>query len=321
MTDDKFSSWYEQNHAAYKAWGEFVARTIEDLVMQELGEKGSPGFFKAKSLRVKELASATAKIRRKEYTNPTAQMTDMVGVRFVVLLRTDLDVLDRCILGCQQWVSSRDRHFEFEVLEDPTVFEYQSVHYVVRNREVFLADGVLIPEDMACEVQVRTLLQHAYAELVHDRIYKEDKTVPANARRLVARCMALMESTDDFFEKAAREIEEASRSRQQWSDLLGRSYYGLGGSPVNVEMEGMILDTYRDLLSGTTDEDLQNSFAAPAVRQRIAQRAGNGGLFGQPVCLVLYWLLDRHHAETLRRWPYPAYTEDLHRICADLGSA
>jgi len=51
-----------------------------------------------------------------------------------------------------------------------------------------------------CEVQVRTLLQRAYAELSHDTSYKPSVTLEGDVRLQIARAPALVETTDEIFD-------------------------------------------------------------------------------------------------------------------------
>ena len=46
---------------------------------------------------------------------------------------------------------------------------------------------------------MRTLLQHAWATLVHDHLYKVEFNPPAHLKREAARIMAKLEDTDESF--------------------------------------------------------------------------------------------------------------------------
>ena len=83
-------------------------------------------------------------------------------------------------------------------------------------------EGVTIPKGLTCEVQVRTLLQHAYSELSHSRIYKPSFDPDAKVKRVIAKSMALLETTDDFFEEVNDRMNEiaAYTLLNQLTDLL-----------------------------------------------------------------------------------------------------
>ena len=67
---------------------------------------------------------------------------------------------------------TKDKDYEAEKLAKPLEFSYQSVHYVLRSKAGLLLTASRLPEGLACEVQFRTLLQHAHSELMHGTLYK-----------------------------------------------------------------------------------------------------------------------------------------------------
>lgn len=280
------------------------------------------GFLKIQPVpRVKQAESALVKQVKKQYEDPTTQMTDLVGVRFVVLLKSDIEVIDRVILQSNHWTCSRDRHYEYEVFDDPSVFDYQSVHYVVRLPEERDIGGVIVPADIACEIQVRTLLQHAYAELVHDNIYKPSVKVPESAKRVVARCMALMESTDELFCQAVQQIEAISASRTHLRMAVNAAYGEFGEARLAEHEFVLLADTYRDLLEGASVDQVADLARFSPIRTRVAERAKDSDFFAEPCCLLVYWLVKNHHDHVMDRWPLPGYRLELEQICSDLGYA
>jgi putative GTP pyrophosphokinase len=324
MADSDFGEWLDQMGPALKAWGDFVVGRITELVKAELGDEAYKPFFKiAPGYRRKDRTSALNKLKKKKYTEPKEQMTDLVGARFVVLLRTDIAVVERVIVAQTVWALSRDRDPMDEQARDPSSFEYQSVHYLLRNTKPFLHNGVMIPEDLSCEVQIRTVLQHAYAELGHDRIYK-GKHVPLTVQRLVARCMALMETTDEMFVKAVHELDQVNRTIEHWCKFLDDTISPLLSSitPTADDVEAReILDTYKSLLEEAGLESVKAELT-PFVTRKIQERAVlSGGLFAKPVVLVVYWLVRHHSFEISQSWPTPGLHNDLQLVKADLGVA
>jgi hypothetical protein len=80
------------------------------------------------------------------------------------------------------------------------VFGYRSLHYVCR------AEGGL-PAEARFEIQVRTLLEHAWAEIEHDLGYKSPEAIPAAARRRLHRLAGLLELADQEFGAIRRELD------------------------------------------------------------------------------------------------------------------
>lgn len=126
-------------------------------------------------------------------------MTDLVGTRFVVLLSEDIDTVCQAIESLTEFDARISKNYLDEIELNPKLFDYQSKHYEIRPKNELHIGDLKISKQICCEVQVRTLLQHAYAELVHDSVYKPVGIVPKSAERHIARSMALMETTDDLF--------------------------------------------------------------------------------------------------------------------------
>ena len=131
--------------------------------------------------------------RAKNYENPYEDIEDKVGLRFVVLLAEDIRTIEAAINDEPRWVAMLARDFELEREAKPYEFDYQSLHYVVRSKLPLEYEGYSIPADFSCEVQVRTLLQHAYSELTHDTIYKPSVRATPAIKRTAAKSMALIE--------------------------------------------------------------------------------------------------------------------------------
>ncbi|MCD4486912.1 RelA/SpoT domain-containing protein, partial [Chromobacterium vaccinii] len=190
---------------------DFVVRYITE----EISKKGLDAevFFKCPpKCRTKEVDSICSKIVKYNLTYPFSEIKDLVGVRFIVLLSDDVELIQRVIEECEIWNSEITRDYLESRSDFPEVFEYESLHVCVSPKEKQEIDGDEITTAITCEIQVRTILQHAYAELTHDNIYKPlGKRVSKTARRFVARSQALMESTDHFFCETMKELEKENK--------------------------------------------------------------------------------------------------------------
>jgi putative GTP pyrophosphokinase len=325
MTDTEFSEWLVLRGSELDAFGKFVIHEISKRVFAELPNSRSKTFFKIDpTFRVKDVESALTKQRNKKYPDPKYQMTDLVGARFVVLLRSDIAVVENCLIGCSSfWTARRDREPKSEADRNPDAFRYQSVHYIVRNIEDRIYEGVTIPAETACEVQIRTLLQHAYAELGHDRIYKGDAVVPPSVHRIVARSMALMETTDQLFCEAVEELERINKDLSAWCFWLDMAYRKVGPSALDSEDDEdakTIVETFTDLLA-TADENAVGSCFESGAIECVRNRPRVDDLFSRPVVILVYWLVSKHPVETNARWPLPKFRDDLELIAADLGAS
>ncbi|WP_339079057.1 RelA/SpoT domain-containing protein [Pseudomonas sp. TMP9] len=321
MDIEAFQQYLQKTHLSYKQWGLHVAQKIEALLRAD----GLPvSFIKIPvTPRVKAPESALGKLGRKGYTDPLRQMTDLVGVRFVVLLAEEVDLVCDAIQRETSWDANVSRDVEEEIKKNTKIFDYQSQHFEVRPREPMVLDGETISTDMCCEVQVRTLLQHAYAEMVHDNIYKPSGLVPVKAERYVARSMALMETTDELFSQTMGCLKEANAPRVELlKDITAIYRDKVGGQYLAADDKSAIvlIDEFRERLSDGLASDIRALLECKKyIPLQITKRAASVPLFNQAAVLFVYWLALNHDTDDLvNRWPLPGYRSSLDTILSDL---
>lgn len=144
--------------------------------------------------RVKRPASLADKLRRKPGRYRTlGDVTDLVGLRVITYFESDVQVVARLIE--EHHVVDWNHSIDKSRMHDPDRFGYLGVHYVVR------AEPDLVPELPGAhyEVQIRSILQHAWAEIEHDLGYKSREAVPREVRRRFYRLAGLLEMADEEF--------------------------------------------------------------------------------------------------------------------------
>jgi putative GTP pyrophosphokinase len=67
-------------------------------------------------------------------------------------------------------------------------------------------------EGCKVEIQVRSILQHAWAEIEHDLGYKSEREIPANVRREFFRVAGLLEVADAEFQRIRDRLQEYARA-------------------------------------------------------------------------------------------------------------
>jgi len=322
MTEEEIRLLWEAERKIYEAWADFIKTKITSYLATILPDVEVDYFLKVPvSPRSKELKSLVDKalFRNKTYANPYQDITDKVGMRFVVLLSDDIRIVEKAILDIKDWDASKDRDFEDERRERPLEFAYQSLHYVLRAAKEFKHGDITIPASTSCEVQIRTLLQHAHSELTHDTIYKPQKTASPEVKRTIAKSMALIEATDDFFLLAMQELNNATQLEREAMKTLSQIYLGkVGLTPEAEKSNLLILDSFKEKLT----PDLANRINAfieqkGYVTTKIAKRAETQHLFRQPTILLIYLCVSLAPAETKEIWPLTA--EELRPVFLDLG--
>jgi putative GTP pyrophosphokinase len=323
MSEADFLFRWAAEKAAYAAWGKYVRRRILDVLGTRV-DVGLDLFLKiCPEPRVKFDSSLLDKAfhRGKNYTNPYDQITDKVGLRFVVLLLEDVDLLCNIVENCPDWTALKDQDPAANWAARPSEFGYVSVHYIATAAREIQIDDIRVPVGMPCEVQIRTLLQHAHCELTHDTLYKPKIRGTAAVKRAIAKATALIEATDDYFTVAMRSLREAAGPQQQALVALGEQYTHLTTRPASYDAVNLLLlDAYGELVGGTPNESVAEFFRnRDALLTEVAEKARHSHLFRQATILLMYTLTSNQPRATKENWPLEL--ESLRPIYVDLGLA
>jgi putative GTP pyrophosphokinase len=154
--------------------------------------------------RTKTLKSVAEKINRKDYSDPLKQITDFAGVRCVFLYTSDRSKIEKIIEHEFEIVEKIDK--VEEKAEDE--FGYGALHYIVRLGKASSGARYDDLKELVCEIQVRTVLQDAWAIIDHHLIYKKEKDAPKTFRRRLNSLSGLFETADAQFEQLRAEREK-----------------------------------------------------------------------------------------------------------------
>lgn len=324
MIED-FISDFRRRSPEYAAWALFVISEITTYIENRGFIKEE--FFKVPARhRVKKESSIRSKAGRYEISDYKNEILDLVGVRFVVLLTSDLNLIEEAISSNPFFKYVKTRDYGVQMDANPELFDYQSIHYSVSPKHNHTVGGQNIGGDVVCEIQIRTLLQHAYAELTHDNIYKPTQVVPPSARRLVARSMALMETTDELFCGTLDALATANRPRNNLLAQLEKIYLNEVSSYSNtfdLQINLEIIDSFQedinlDLVGGEIETYLDSS---AQVVDRIKSKRGLFFLYGQPIIFLLFYLVKTKKDIVRDKWKYFSLDAELKSVYYDLGMA
>lgn len=184
--------------------------------------------------RTKDVASFVDKIERKDekYASPVEEITDLCGLRVVCYYLEDVGTVGEVIE--REFAVDWPNSVRQSAHADPDRFGYRSDHYIVelkapRNE---LAEWS-IHAGLKAEIQVRTVMQHAWAAVDHKIRYKRDD-LPRDLRRRLSRLSALLETADEQFSAVQGE-------RRQLTVDYGESF---AGGDFDVELDVLALQQY-----------------------------------------------------------------------------
>ena len=189
-----------------------MAETIPGKIRQFFDEAGI--IVAALECRVKTEASLAGKLELKgaKYRD-LFDLTDILGLRVITFYIDDVvkvaSVLER--LFEIDWENSVDKRKAHEI----DSFGYLSLHYICRIPEsAYKAEGHPELNSIRFEVQMRTVLQHAWANMNHDTGYKSGVEVPREYLRSMSRLAGMLELADEQFSIIRTEINDYRRKVQ-----------------------------------------------------------------------------------------------------------
>ena len=174
---------------------------IEDKVRKCLSDAGI--LVAAVESRVKTEDSLAGKLELKgaKYKS-LADITDILGMRVITFYLDDVDKVASAIerLFEVDWEDSVDKR----KLLDLDSFGYLSLHYICRTPGL----------PYRFEVQMRTILQHAWSTLDHDTGYKSGVEIPRYYIRNINQLAGMLELVDEQFSRIRTELTDYRRRMQ-----------------------------------------------------------------------------------------------------------
>lgn len=205
---------YLNEEQFYKDLASVVARILgECLKRAEIGVHSVD--FRAKepaSLGRKAAIPSEADPNLPKYADPLNEITDLAGVRVITYFPETLDLVDNVIKQEFDIIEKSDKG---DILVSKDRFGYQSIHYLVKfNRSRESLSEYSRYSDKTVEIQVRTILQHAWAEIEHDIQYKSTYSIPKEIRRRFHALAGMLEIADREFQS----IQEADKELSERAD-------------------------------------------------------------------------------------------------------
>lgn len=254
----------------YETYGEYFAKILQNIlvVLQDKIQLSTQPTYK---WRIKCFESYYKKVLKKEAqkinnVNSLICLTDMLGIRLICAFLEDINLA----------VSQIKNIFEIKEVEVKgtdkkfSEFGYESIHVLVKIPEECFPqkddrfDSLMPLEgELVCEIQIRTILQDAWAEVEHELIYKtEFSPFDIPLRRKLAAINASLSLADitfqeirDYQKKLQKEVEERRQSFYSIADIL------LDENPKHQENE-VSINRVSPFVQGTIDDLLLRAIQA-----------------------------------------------------------
>lgn len=175
-----------------------------DILLKELLDQEKISYHSIEN-RVKEKNSLSRKIDGKNKYQNLNEITDIVGCRIISYFEIDVEKI--VTLLTKEFKIDEVNSIDKKKILDPDRFGYLSYHIICSiNDERAQLREYKNYKDLKFEIQVRTILQHAWAEIEHDIGYKSNIAVPREFRRKFSRIASILEIADDEFSRLKLDI-------------------------------------------------------------------------------------------------------------------
>ena len=245
--------------------------------------------------RIKTVESAYQKYisKSKNYADPFSQITDFIGIRVTVYLERDIQKVEEAIRSSLDVdaANSIDKTKELSIDR----MGYRSKHLICSlgaSREILPEYGIAASQRF--EVQIRSALQHTWAEIEHRKRYKSLHSLPDDLQRRLNIISGTLELLDREFSDIVSKVEEYQEAvRESKSSLQNDPLTEIAATQLLIDRLGVgkgstkedfRYDWYRDVAIGElkkfgieTIEDFENLLKNDRVLQSQSYIVGSRG--------------------------------------------
>ena len=265
----RLDRWVREFEEAQSKFVALQAAAVDDL-RSAIASSCLDGLVHDIRYRIKRPASFREKIERKNYQDPLNDMHDLLGIRVVCIYPSALVAMDDVIRNAfTVW-----RYEDKSRGESPELWRYSSIHY-----DCCIPDSHSGPrydpiKNIIFEIQVRTILQDAWATVEHRLGYKNEKSIPDDLKREFSALAGLFHIADKSFQNIANEVKRSEQEARDSVEALMRLYNRLEvlGSSKAAEGEAALLEDMIKNLESRPEAIVDRSNLKALLRGLYAER-------------------------------------------------
>ncbi|MDH2369457.1 hypothetical protein QDQ59_06275 [Providencia rettgeri] len=198
---EKMLSEFSSKEKSYIQFGEMMLSLMTRLLRLKNIQTHSIQY------RIKDSKSLGKKIEDKKKYNSLDEITDILGLRIITYYSEDIKCVEEILK--ENFIIDEENTIDKRNMHEVDRFGYMSLHYIIslnENRHC-LAEYKDF-QSVKFEIQIRTILQHSWAEIEHDLGYKTINSVPSHIKRKFAILSGTLEMIDEQFLEIKRAINE-----------------------------------------------------------------------------------------------------------------
>lgn len=255
----------KKNYQSYNEYFNEIMKKVVERLQDNVKLSAQPTY----KSRVKSFESYYKKVLRLKPQKITEKcdliyLTDMMGIRMICAFLEDINLAVEQIKQLFEIKEVEVKGAEKKFSE----FGYESTHVLVSIPKDFIpelkgkyANLKPISQEIVCEIQIRTILQDAWAEVEHELIYKtEFNPFDIPLRRKLASINASLSLADITFQ----EIRDYQNKLQRELDERRKTFYTQADNLLNEKIEKTQENIARvsPFVQGTIDDMLLRAIQA-----------------------------------------------------------
>ncbi len=222
----KFDDYEKTYVSTYKEFAELVRSLLEDAIEKTEGVPRP----QSTQARGKDVTSLKRKLEERGLLASErieSELKDLAGARLIFYTNTDVDRFLRTELIPDifdvDWKETRVHY----PTDDNNQRRYQAIHYTILLSEKHTA----LPEytkfkGMRCEIQIQTILNHAWSETQHDMVYHAKGNPGFGGRAIQALDKRLKKIMDDYLRPAGYEFQKVQHDYERL--MQGKALFDRG---------------------------------------------------------------------------------------------
>jgi len=196
---DKILNQFDKGHPLF---ANFVDK-CKGIILELLNDNSISIHHITARIKNRDSLEKKIEIKNNKYSD-ISEITDICGIRIITYLDSDVNSIAQLIE--KEFLLDANNSIDKRTLKSDQ-FGYKSLHYVVSLNE----QRSNITENKKytgykIEIQIRSILQHAWAEIEHDLGYKGEVSIPESFKRSFNRLAALLETADIEFDRLKKDL-------------------------------------------------------------------------------------------------------------------
>jgi len=222
----KFDDYEKTYVSTYTEFAELVRALLEGTIKKTEGVPRP----QSTQARGKDVTSLKRKLKERGLLASErieSEIKDLAGARLIFYTNTDVDRFLRTGLIPDifdaDWMETRVHH----PTDDNDQRRYQAIHYTVLLSEKHIG----MPEytkfkGMRCEIQIQTILNHAWSETQHDMVYHAKDNPGFGGRAIQALDKRLKKIMDEYLRPAGYELQKVQHDYERL--MQGKALFDRG---------------------------------------------------------------------------------------------